>query len=68
VNCPFSSGSLRIRAVEVNVVAWVFTGIAIATIGLKLAAGQIVNRVGWDDFSIFFSLVGLTQHSRHLKT
>ncbi|KAL2840657.1 hypothetical protein BJY01DRAFT_249877 [Aspergillus pseudoustus] len=44
------------HAVEVNVVAWVFTGIAIATVALKLAARQIVNRVGWDDFFIFFSL------------
>ncbi|KAL3459298.1 hypothetical protein BJX64DRAFT_301489 [Aspergillus heterothallicus] len=44
------------RAVEVNVVAWVFTGIAIATVALKLAARQLVNRIGWDDFFIFFSL------------
>jgi hypothetical protein len=55
------------RAVEVNVVAWVFTGIAIATVGLKLAARQIVNRVGWDQFFIFFSLACLSQYSRHSK-
>ncbi|KAL6228725.1 hypothetical protein BDW75DRAFT_226373 [Aspergillus navahoensis] len=44
------------RAVEVNVVGWVFTGIAIATVGLKLTARQMVKRLGWDDFFIFFSL------------
>jgi hypothetical protein len=45
------------RAVEVNVVGWVFTGIAIATVGLKLTARQMVKRLGWDDFFIFFSTV-----------
>ncbi|KAL4862147.1 hypothetical protein BDV12DRAFT_203329 [Aspergillus spectabilis] len=44
------------RAVEVNVVAWVFTGLAIATVGLKLTARQMVKRLGWDDFFIFFSM------------
>ncbi|KAL4784455.1 hypothetical protein BJX76DRAFT_220143 [Aspergillus varians] len=43
------------RAVEVNVVAWVFTGIAIGTVGLKFAARHMVHRLGWDDFFIFFS-------------
>lgn len=47
------------RAVEINVVAWVFTGIAIVTVVLKLfARSQITKQLGWDDFFIFFSLVG----------
>lgn len=45
------------RAVEVNVVGWVFTGIAIATVGLKVTARHMVRRLGWDDFFIFFSTV-----------
>ncbi|KAL4946433.1 hypothetical protein BDV06DRAFT_182541 [Aspergillus oleicola] len=44
------------RAVEVNVVGWVFTGTAIATVALKVAARHMVRRLGWDDFFIFFSL------------
>ncbi|KFY43096.1 hypothetical protein V495_04169 [Pseudogymnoascus sp. VKM F-4514 (FW-929)] len=45
------------RGAEVNVIAWVFTGIAIATVSLKLFARvQTSNRLGWDDFFIFFSL------------
>ncbi|OJJ64699.1 hypothetical protein ASPSYDRAFT_39450 [Aspergillus sydowii CBS 593.65] len=43
------------RAVKVNVVGWVFTGIAIATVGLKVTARHMVRRLGWDDFFIFFS-------------
>jgi hypothetical protein len=46
------------RGTEINVIAWVFTGIAIATVSLKLfARAQSANRLGWDDFFIFFSLV-----------
>jgi hypothetical protein len=46
------------RAVEINVIAWVFTGTAIATVFLKLfARAQIVKKFGWDDFFIFLSLV-----------
>ncbi|KAL4921360.1 hypothetical protein BDW62DRAFT_219511 [Aspergillus aurantiobrunneus] len=44
------------RAVEVNVVGWVFTGLAIGTVGLKVTARHMVRRLGWDDFFIFFSL------------
>ncbi|KAL4949631.1 hypothetical protein BDW69DRAFT_173915, partial [Aspergillus filifer] len=44
------------RAMEVNVVGWVFTGTAMATVALKVAARHIVRRLGWDDFFIFFSL------------
>lgn len=48
------------RATEVIVVAWVFTGIAIASVAVKLFARvQIVKVVGWDDFFIFFSLVSM---------
>lgn len=47
------------RAAQVVVVAWVFTGIAIATVFLKLfTRARITMRLGWDDFFIFLSLVG----------
>lgn len=46
------------REVEINVVGWVFTGIAIATVGLKLfARGYMAKNLGWDDFFIVFSIV-----------
>ncbi|KAL4733743.1 hypothetical protein BDV11DRAFT_209987 [Aspergillus similis] len=44
------------RQAEVHAVGWVFTGIAIATVGLKVTARHLVHRLGWDDFFIFFSL------------
>lgn len=45
------------RGPEVNVVAWAFTGVAIATVTLKLIArASIVKTIGWDDFFIFLSL------------
>ncbi|KAL4902914.1 hypothetical protein BDW74DRAFT_180213 [Aspergillus multicolor] len=44
------------RQAEVQIVGWVFTGIAIATVGLKVTARHMVHRLGWDDFFIFFSL------------
>ncbi|RAO64996.1 uncharacterized protein BHQ10_001008 [Talaromyces amestolkiae] len=45
------------RGVEINVIGWVFTGIAIATVGLKLfARGHMAKNLGWDDFFIFFSM------------
>ncbi|KAF4634480.1 hypothetical protein G7Y89_g3626 [Cudoniella acicularis] len=43
------------RSTEIIVVAWVFTGIAIATVALKLfSRAQIVKVIDWDDFFIFF--------------
>lgn len=46
------------RSTEIIVVAWVFTGLAIVIVALKLfARAQIIMRVGWDDFFIFISLV-----------
>jgi hypothetical protein len=47
------------RGTEINAIGWVFTGIAIATVFLKLyVRAQVVKRgLGWDDFFIFFSLV-----------
>ena len=46
------------RGPLINAIAWIFTGIAIATVALKLfARAHIVKRVGWDDFFIFFSMV-----------
>ncbi|PYI15647.1 hypothetical protein BO99DRAFT_467685 [Aspergillus violaceofuscus CBS 115571] len=45
------------RAAEINAVAWVFTGIAIAVVALKLfARGHVAKSLGWDDFFIFFSM------------
>ncbi|KAL2782700.1 hypothetical protein BJX66DRAFT_345603 [Aspergillus keveii] len=44
------------HAVNVHIVGCVFTGIAIATVGLKITARQMVKRLGWDDFFIIFSL------------
>ncbi|CAI7616447.1 unnamed protein product [Penicillium palitans] len=44
------------RAAEINVIGWVFTGIAIAAVSLKLFARLDNKRFGWDDFFIFFSL------------
>lgn len=46
------------RQTEVHLVGWVFTGIAIATVGLKVTARHMLHRLGWDDFFIFYSLVG----------
>jgi hypothetical protein len=51
------------RGTEVNVIAWVFTSIAIATVFLKLfARAQTAKRLGWDDFFIFASLVRKAMH------
>ncbi|KAF4766628.1 hypothetical protein HAV15_010938 [Penicillium sp. str.  len=44
------------RAAEINAIGWVFTGIAIAAVSLKLLARLDSKRFGWDDFFIFFSL------------
>ncbi|KAL4860768.1 hypothetical protein BDV12DRAFT_191507 [Aspergillus spectabilis] len=44
------------HAVNVHVVGCVFTGLAIATVWLKITARQMVKRLGWDDFFIIFSL------------
>jgi hypothetical protein len=47
------------RGTEINVIGWVFTGIAIVTVFLKIfaRARTDVKRLGWDDFFIFFALV-----------
>lgn len=46
------------RQTEVLVVAWVMTGLAILTVGVKLFARvKIVQVVDWADFFIVFSLV-----------
>ncbi|KAK8880185.1 hypothetical protein PGQ11_001479 [Apiospora arundinis] len=45
------------RQLEINLVAWICTAIAIAVVGLKLfAKARIVKVIGWDDFFIFFSM------------
>ncbi|KAJ5542362.1 hypothetical protein N7461_008365 [Penicillium sp. DV-2018c] len=44
------------RAMDINVVGWVFTGLAMAAVALKLFARIDRKRFGWDDFFIFFSL------------
>jgi hypothetical protein len=52
------------RGTQVNVIAWVFTGIAIATVFLKLfTRSQITKKMGWDDVLIFFSLVSTAEHA-----
>lgn len=45
------------RAAEINAIGWVFTGIAIAAVFLKVFSRVESKRAGWDDFFIFFSLV-----------
>ena len=53
------------RQTEVLVVAWVMTGAAILTVGIKLfARAKIVHVIGWDDFFIFLSLVQTSERSR----
>ncbi|KAJ5611868.1 hypothetical protein N7528_008973 [Penicillium herquei] len=44
------------RAAEVNTIGWVFTGIAIVTVSLKIFSRVDTKRAGWDDFFIFFSM------------
>ncbi|KUL91859.1 hypothetical protein ZTR_01311 [Talaromyces verruculosus] len=45
------------REVEINVIGWAFTGIAIASAGLTLfARGHMAKNLGWDDFFIFLSM------------
>ncbi|PWY85893.1 hypothetical protein BO70DRAFT_360754 [Aspergillus heteromorphus CBS 117.55] len=58
------------RATEINVLGWVFTGTATATVFLKLLArGHVAKDLGWDDFFILFSLTlsviaaGIVSHS-----
>lgn len=48
------------RAAEINAIGWVFTGVAIAAVSLKLFARIESKRFGWDDFFIFLSLVRKT--------
>lgn len=45
------------RARDINVIGWVFTGIAMAAVFLKIINRVGSKRFGWDDFFIFFSLV-----------
>jgi hypothetical protein len=45
------------RAAEINAIGWVFTGIAIAAVSLKLFSRVESKRAGWDDFFIFLSMV-----------
>ncbi|KAF1947987.1 hypothetical protein EJ02DRAFT_429732 [Clathrospora elynae] len=53
-----SVDSTESRQTEVLVVAWVMTGAAIITVGIKLfARAKIVQVVGWDDFFVFLSLI-----------
>jgi hypothetical protein len=48
------------RALDVNIIAGVFTGIAIIIVFLKLfTRSQITKRMGWDDIFIFLSLVSI---------
>ncbi|PLN85529.1 hypothetical protein BDW42DRAFT_183028 [Aspergillus taichungensis] len=46
------------RGPAVNIIGWVFTGVAIVAVFLRLYARvEVVKRVGWDDFFIVFSLI-----------
>ncbi|KAI1259430.1 hypothetical protein F5Y18DRAFT_296648 [Xylariaceae sp. FL1019] len=45
------------RGTEVNIVAWVMTGLAVVVVGLKLFTRSRITRVlDWSDFFIFLSL------------
>jgi hypothetical protein len=46
------------RGPDVNITAWVSTGIGIGVVFLKLFTRTRITRItGWDDLFIFFSLV-----------
>jgi len=46
------------RQVEIHLVAWICTAIALVVVALKLfARARIVKIIGWDDFFIFLSMV-----------
>ncbi|KXJ93467.1 hypothetical protein Micbo1qcDRAFT_223092 [Microdochium bolleyi] len=46
------------RSTEVIAVAWVFTGLAIITVLLKVfTTTRIIRDTGWDDFLIYLSLI-----------
>lgn len=46
------------RQLEINLVAWICTGVAITVVAFKLfTRAHITKVVGWDDFFIFLSLV-----------
>ncbi|KAJ5881366.1 uncharacterized protein N7529_000038 [Penicillium soppii] len=44
------------RAGEIHSIGWIFTGVAMAAVFLKLFTRMESSRIGWDDFFIFFSL------------
>ncbi|OGM44716.1 hypothetical protein ABOM_007358 [Aspergillus bombycis] len=44
------------RAAQINVVGWIFTGVAIVAVSLKVFSRMESKRAGWDDALIFFSL------------
>ncbi|KAK8085555.1 hypothetical protein PG997_006826 [Apiospora hydei] len=45
------------RQLEINLVAWICTGVAIAVVFFKLfVRARVTKIVGWDDFFIFLSL------------
>lgn len=49
---------------EFHVVAWLFTGIAILTVGLRLhTRARVTNKIGVADYIIFVSLVSRSLHS-----
>lgn len=46
------------RGLLINTVAWLFTGLAIVTVSLKLfTRSKTVKLLGWDDIFIFLSMV-----------
>ena len=62
-----SSESDESRGTEIVVIAWVFTGIAIAIVALRFfVKARISKELGWDDFFILLSIV-CNSHSRALR-
>ncbi|KAK9788262.1 putative Integral membrane protein [Seiridium cardinale] len=56
------------RGPELLAITWVFTGLAIIVVALKLFTRQrFLQGLGWDDFFIFLSLVGRTGNGTDLS-
>lgn len=49
------------RALQINLIGWIFTGVAIVSVTLKLfTRAEIVKKLDWDDLFILFSMVSKT--------
>lgn len=47
------------QVLQINLVGWIFTGIAFGAVCLKLFSRFDKKLAGWDDFFIFFSMVSM---------